>query len=207
MASAGSDPAPVVPLPDAEWFTVAELAALVLVAEPTYRLAYLIGGRAGLRRGEIVELRWQDVDLARGVIRVARACKRNEEGKWVVGPTKGGRPRSIGIPPDLVDALKEVRGKRGELVVRTPDGERLAPPAFTEQVARDAARAGIGRPGLGAHTLRHSYCSHLALGGAAVTKIQAAAGHQSLRTTQRYMHLAPADLDHLVDHLPPLDLS
>jgi integrase len=197
-------PLPVVPVPDAEWLTVEELEQLLAVASPTWRLPYLIGARAGLRRGEIAELRWQDVDLGRGVIRVARAYKRGDDGVWTVGPTKGGRPRSIRIPPDLQSALATVEGRRGDLVVRGVDGGRISPAVFSEQVARDAARAGIGRPGIGAHALRHSYCSHLALGAAPVTVIQAVAGHSSLRTTQRYMHLAPSDVEHVIDHLPAL---
>jgi integrase len=44
----------------------------------------------------------------------------------------------------------------------------------------------------GVHILRHSFCSHLAMRGAAGKAIQELAGHQDLTTTQRYMHLSPA---------------
>ena len=50
-------------------------------------------------------------------------------------------------------------------------------------------------PPHGPHTLRHTFCSHLAMRGAAVGAIQALAGHQDLMTTQRYMHLSPNVLD------------
>jgi integrase len=44
----------------------------------------------------------------------------------------------------------------------------------------------------GVHTLRHTFCSHLAMAGAPVTAIRDLAGHSSVAITQRYMHLAPA---------------
>jgi len=45
------------------------------------------------------------------------------------------------------------------------------------------------------HTLRHTFCSHLAMRGAPAKAIQELAGHQDLTTTQRYMHLSAATLD------------
>jgi integrase len=47
----------------------------------------------------------------------------------------------------------------------------------------------------GAHILRHTFCSHLAMRGAPASAIQKLAGHQDLATTQRYMHLTPAAID------------
>ena len=49
---------------------------------------------------------------------------------------------------------------------------------------------------------RHTYCSHLAQGGAPTRAIQALAGHQSARTTERYMHLAPSHVEQAITHLP-----
>lgn len=46
----------------------------------------------------------------------------------------------------------------------------------------------------GPHTLRHTFCSHLAMRGAPARAIQELAGHRHLTTTQRYMHLSPAAL-------------
>jgi len=47
----------------------------------------------------------------------------------------------------------------------------------------------------GAHRLRHTFCSHLAMRGAPARAIQELAGHQDLITTQRYMHLSPAAIE------------
>ena len=56
-----------------------------------------------------------------------------------------------------------------------------------------AARRANVRPGV--HILRHTFCSHLAMRGAPARAIQAAAGHQDLSTTQRYMHVSPAAVE------------
>src|SRR5690606_19121266 len=155
-----------------------------------WRLAIMLGARAGLRRGEIVELRWRDVDLENRRIRVSRSFRKNDAGEWVVSTCKGKEARTVTIPPDLVAALSEAQGKRGNLVV-TLDGQRIPPPTFSDAVPALLHAAGLYRPGLGVHALRHTYCSHLAQGGAPAKAIQLLAGHKSERTTDRYMHLSP----------------
>jgi integrase len=60
-------------------------------------------------------------------------------------------------------------------------------------VRRTACAAGV--PGNGAHRLRHTFCSHLAMRGAPARAIQELAGHQDLITTQLYMHLSPAAVE------------
>ena len=56
-------------------------------------------------------------------------------------------------------------------------------------------------PRLGSHVLRHTFCSHLAMRGAAPKAIQALAGHSTLSMTLRYMHLAPSALCEAIDLL------
>ncbi len=65
--------------------------------------------------------------------------------------------------------------------------------ALIEAIQRAARRANLRNNG--AHILRHTFCSHLAMRGAPARAIQELAGHQDLSTTQRYMHLSPAALD------------
>jgi hypothetical protein len=62
---------------------------------------------------------------------------------------------------------------------------------------------GAGLEGNGPHRLRHTFCSHLAMRGAAPRAIQELAGHAHFTTTQRYMHLSPAALDRAIDLLEP----
>ena len=62
-----------------------------------------------------------------------------------------------------------------------------------EYVRKAGREAGV--PASGAHRLRHTFCSHLAMRGAPARAIQELAGHQDLTTTQRWMPLSPAALE------------
>lgn len=153
----------------------------------------LLAGSAGLRRGEIRALKWTDLDFERKTIKVARAFWNNAE-----HTPKSGKPRTVPMTPELHAALKAHKHLRGERVLCTESGAPV-----TDYIARGwmgavMRRAGIGNPdeNLGAiHVLRHTFCSHLAAAGVPVTAIQALAGHAELKTTMRYMHLAPGDRD------------
>jgi len=76
-------------------------------------------------------------------------------------------------------------------VLTQSDGTPLTQKIVQDHVERAARLAGV-KPGV--HRLRHTFCSHLAMRGAA-RSIQEVAGHQDLSTTQRYMHVSPAALD------------
>ena len=75
------------------------------------------------------------------------------------------------------------------------DGRPLTQKMVQNFMKWAARRANI-RPGV--HILRHTFCSHLAMRGAPARAIQELAGHQSLSTTQRYMHLSPATLERAI---------
>ena len=85
--------------------------------EPLYVLAIT----TGLRRGELLGLRWDDVDLQRGTLRVGRALVR-EGGRYVVGETKTRRGRRLVIlTPRTVAALKAHRKRQLEHRVRVAE--------------------------------------------------------------------------------------
>jgi site-specific recombinase XerD len=66
---------------------------------------------------------------------------------------------------------------------------------LTQKIVQDWVRRAARRGKVkheGVHVLRHTFCSHLAMRGAPTKAIQELAGHQDLKTTQRYMHLSPA---------------
>lgn len=152
--------------------------------DPRAHAIVLLGGDAGLRRGEIIGLFQTDIDFARHQLVVQRS---SYNGK--LGPTKSKKNRPVPMTKALEAALKALRHLRGERVLYRDDGSPLTPKKvrmWMEQVER---RAGL--PVTGAvHILRHSFCSHLAMRGAPVRVIQELAGHRDLTTTLRYMHLA-----------------
>jgi site-specific recombinase XerD len=72
------------------------------------------------------------------------------------------------------------------------NGEPLTMKIVQARVASAARKAGVRS---GVHILRHAFCSHLAMRGAPAGAIQELAGHEDLKTTQRYMHVSPAAIE------------
>lgn len=152
----------------------------------TYVLV-LLGGDAGLRLGEMMALEWSDIDLHKRQLTV-----QHSEWKGHLTTTKGGRLRHVPMTERLAAALKAHRHLRGSRVLVQSNGEALTMKIVQDRVAGAARRAGVRS---GVHILRHTFCSHLAMRGAPARAIQELAGHQDLKTTQRYMHLSPAAVE------------
>jgi integrase len=146
----------------------------------------LLGGDAGLRRGEMVSLRQCDVDLRRRQLHVRFATWR-----CIEDSPKGGRGRIIPMTEALVSALTANRHLRGPRVLHQDDGKPVDENLLQLWMERATNRAGL-EPTRSLHVLRHTFCSRLAMKGAPAKAIQELAGHQNLGTTLRYMHLSPA---------------
>ena len=161
-------------------------------------LVVLLGGEAGLRRGEMLGLRWGDVDFKRRQLQVQEAVwerKKTDGTKGhdrITDTPKGGRSRVVPLTNALCEALRVHRHLRGDHVLFGNDG-KPATSFFLRNLLLEAAqkRAGLQSTG-GIHILRHTFCSHLAMRGAPAKAIQELAGHADLTTTMRYMHLSPA---------------
>ena len=154
---------------------------------------------AGLRVSEVVMLKIADIDSGRMVIRV-------EQGK-------GGKDRYVMLSPQLLRILRGywrlTRPKRWLFPGR--DEERPLEPTTLHAACRSArAAAGLAKE-VTAHTLRHSFATHLLENGADIRIIQVLLGHASLSSTARYTRVAtktisktPSPLDRLrVEVVPP----
>ncbi len=151
-------------------------------------LVVLLGGEAGLRRGEITALEWGDVDLKK-----RQLCVKRSVWKGHTEMPKGGRLRYVPLTQRLTAALQASRHLRGPLVFCDREGTPLNEKIIADHVDHAARATKLKHRGV--HVLRHTFCSHLAMRGAPARAIQELAGHADLRTTQRYMHLSPAALD------------
>jgi integrase len=182
-----------------EYRRLVEAAAAI---DPRIELLVLLGGDAGLRRGEAIGLEWTDVDQRRRTMHVQRSSWNGH-----VTLPKGGRTRRLPLTERLAHALQAHRHLKGPRVLYYDDG---TPPTNKEirlWMERAQRRAVLPANG-GYHILRHTFCSHLAMQGATAKAIQELAGHQDLTTTQRYMHLSPAHKDaaiRLLDRRPDED--
>lgn len=169
------------------------VSAAQLVSTQAY-LVVLLGGEAGLRSGEMVALEWDDIDLPKRLL-----CVQRNAWEGHVDSPKGGRIRYVRMTMRLTAALREARHLRGRRVLYRDDGRPYSEMSTTLAVKRAARKAGLEANG--PHRLRHTFCSHLAMRGAAPRAIQQLAGHAHFTTTQRYMHLSPAALDAAIDLL------
>jgi integrase len=183
-----------VPPPPFRFYEVEEYEALLLEAaklDPRVQLMVLLGGDAGLRCGEMIALEWGDIDFKRNLITVARS-----ESKDHVTLPKGGRPRTLEMTDALASALRAQRGIAGRVFHRD-DGEHARYRTFARWLRRAQKAAGLEVNGA-LHILRHTFCSHMAMLGAPVLAIKEAAGHVSLETTTRYLHLSPKVRAHAI---------
>ncbi|MBZ4376074.1 tyrosine-type recombinase/integrase [Corallococcus sp. AS-1-6] len=173
-----------------DFYEVEDYERLVQAAEklgPAQQLAVLLGGDAGLRMGEMIALEWSDVDLKRGLLKVQRS-----DWKGHVNLPKGGRPREVPLTRALASALVRARHLRGERVLYREDGTPVSQQTVRSWMSAAQKRAGLKVTGA-LHILRHTFCSHLAMRGVPPLSIKELAGHRSLRTTMRYMHLGKGE--------------
>jgi len=157
--------------------------------DPEFRHALLLGLHAGLRIGEIIGLRWQDIDWSSNNLTVQQTIWKNQ-----IGTPKGGRTRSISMTAKLSQALKDARHLRGEYVLCTAEGGHFQPGSLKWPLKRALLKAGVTRPpgqSITWHTLRHTYASHLTMKGASLKVVQELLGHSTIEMTMRYAHLSP----------------
>jgi site-specific recombinase XerD len=132
----------------------------------------------GCRIGEVVPLRWSDIDFARGTAIVTG---------------KGSKDRLVILGPKALDALGALRGASAADDDGAVFASTAGKPASTRLVERRMKRylAEAGLPAdLTPHKLRHSFATHLLDAGADLRSVQEMLGHSSLSTTQVYTHVS-----------------
>jgi len=149
---------------------------------PKHRLVLMTTYSAGLRAAEVVNLTIDHIDSSRMMIRV-------EQGK-------GNKDRYTLLSTKLLEELrlywKVVRPVKWLFPGRMPH-ERMSVGCAQRIFYKAKKKAGIKRGG-GIHTLRHCFATHLLEDGCDIRKIQMLLGHQSLKTTSVYLHVAKKDL-------------
>lgn len=153
-------------------------------------VSVLLAGDGGLRLGEVLGLRWEDVDLVARRLTVARQIR-----KGVEGTPKGGRRRSVPMTAALASVLARLEEVRVGRVVRGREGVPVAEAALKHVIYRVCRRAGL--PGRSWHTLRHTFATHAARFGVNPWRLQAWLGHSTINMTMRYVH-------HVEEHHRPI---
>jgi site-specific recombinase XerD len=144
------------------------------------RTAYALG----LRVSELVALRLEDIDAARGLV--------------VVRHGKGAKDRLVPLSARLLAELRDYWQDHRPRPWLFPGGRRgrhLTAAGVQRAVQRAAVRAGLSKH-VSPHTLRHSYATHLLEAGCDLITIQRLLGHTDLKTTARYLHCGTQQLGH-----------
>ena len=121
---------------------------------------YYIDLTTGLRRGELLGLKWSDIDLEKGDLRVQRQIGRID-GKIIEMPLKTKNAyRTLPLSADAIDVLMQQRRKTGnsEWVFPSPTGGPMSPDSVLHMLQRVLKRAGL--PRIRFHDLRHPYVKH-----------------------------------------------
>jgi integrase len=141
----------------------------------------------GCRRREVLEARWENIDLERGLLTVPLS--------------KNGKPRYVPLSPAARNILIKSKLIVIELLGSEEAGNgwvfpnpKTKKPFLKMQTGWMRARRLAGLEGLRVHDLRHSFASALVNRGMTLYDVKEALGHSSVVTTQRYAHLAPQRL-------------
>jgi integrase len=148
---------------------------------------------ASARRGEILALRWSDIQDGRVVI--SRSLTQTRQVLEFKG-TKTERPRDVKVPESALATLEihrkrqdEFRRQHGpdyrsdlDLIFANPDGTPLRPNSISSVVSLLFRRLGLPK-GASLHSLRHSHGSHLVADGVPLPVVAERLGHSSIRTT------------------------
>lgn len=157
----------------------------------------------GLRRGEILALRWQDVDLEAGTLSVRRSLEETRSGLRFKEPKTHRSRRPIALPPLTVEVLKRHRHEQrkvrvmmgpayqdNDLVCAGPDGRPLRPDYLTQTLPKIAERSGL--PRIRFHDLRHTHASILLRYDVHPKVVSERLGHSRVNITlDLYSHVMP----------------
>jgi integrase len=174
---------------DIDVFSPEEIWALVRAAASQQDAAiFLTAAFTGLRRGELLALRWRDVNFPGSAVRV-----RSSFAGGLVTTPKSGKVRSVPMAPEVAAALAGLSSRLNwtgddDLVFVGEAGDHLDGSALRRRYIGACKRAGL-RP-LRFHDLRHTFGTRM-IAKADIRRVQEWMGHADVQTTMRYLHYAP----------------
>ena len=171
-------------------------------------LAVCLSLACGFRRGELLGLRWSDVDLDNGQIQVSQTVVEGDNGVCVKGPKSKSGMRAVMVPAIMLDQLKclrttrqrEGRGDKKHLVFCTRKGGRLTPGNFSRAFRELKKTLGISNIRL--KSFRHGHATLLDEINAPLKVRQERMGHAELKTTLRiYTHTRDSQHKKVADNI------
>ncbi len=175
-----------------QFWTKDEVEAILAEVKPVWRDAYEFLYHTGLRKGELINLTWDDVDLDHDPPSIAIQAKED----WV---TKTLRRRIVPLNPRAAEIIKrQMRSKKHKYVFKAAEGGQVHP----DKIYRELKRAlSVLKLDGDVHQFRHTFASHLVMRGAGLETVSKLLGHSSIEMTMKYAHLAPDHLSFAVNML------
>lgn len=164
---------------------------LAVIEESWFRDLITLAVCSGLRRGELLNLRWEDVDLERRMMLIQSSGALR---------TKFGRRRTLPLSATAVETLR--RRALGEMhgFIFHDSGRRLLDSTITHKFKRYIRTAKLN-PRLHFHSLRHTFATWLVQNSVSLYEVQKLLGHSSIKITEVYAHLAPNALHGCVEKI------
>lgn len=184
------------PLARTEYLEVDEIHSLIGTADSYFKPILICAVHTGMRKGEILGMKWNDVDLRRRVITLTE------------GKTVKDKVQYVPIDDTMYELLMRLRRTAGSDYVfeEKPGSGRLV--CIKRPFARALKNSGIaearsksGKPPLRFHDLRHTCASQMTMADVPLTAVKDMLRHSDLRTTQRYAHLSPQFMQDAVKKL------
>ena len=193
------------PTPSAHDITVLDEDETAILLESarghTLFIPIFVAATTGLRRGEVLALRWRDVDLERGSLSVVHSLEQTKEGLRFKPPKTKKSRRAVTLPPIAVEALQQHKAEQARvrlklglgrddngLVCSRYDGAPRSPRAFSKEFDRFIRKLEITRVTF--HELRHSHATQLLEAGIHPKVVQERLGHSTIATTMDlYSHV------------------
>jgi len=147
-------------------------------------LLVLMAITTGMRRSELINLRWTDIDFDKSLASLA--------------DTKNGEPRINPVPPPTLQELRKFR-KIGNGYIFSSPNKPDKPFEFTKRWKSALIEADIEN--FRFHDLRHTAASYLVMAGATLHETAEVLGHKSTETTKRYAHLSTGHKSALVERV------
>jgi len=182
----------------------AQVSKVIAAATGTpIALPVLIAATTGLRRGEILGLRWRDIDLDRARLHVAQVLEETRKGVAVKEPKTARSRRTVTLPALAVEALRKHRAEQAEtrlmlglgkdddmLALGDPLGNPTRPSNLAKPFNRIVRKAGV--PRVSFHALRHSHATLLLKAGTNPKIVSERLGHAGVAITlDTYSHVLP----------------
>ena len=180
-----------------------------------YFVPVLTAVMTGLRRGEVLALRWADVDLEAGVLTVSESLEQTKEGLRYKLP-KNGKVRDVAMSPSLVHELKALKTQQAQDLLRKgirqtgetllccrPDSKEINPEDLSRRFPELVVRLGL--PRLKFHELRHTHATQLLGAGVHMKVMSERLGHSDIGITMNlYSHVLENMQKEAADTLAPI---